>query len=91
MNTREGEGFLTINGTQTQSGKVHTLAQRLGELAGMPVTGLRLSPQRSIWLRWWQRSGTYWMAYCLRHKWRHGYSRFCPHPRVMGIGWERRG
>ncbi|MBO0611468.1 ubiquinone anaerobic biosynthesis protein UbiV [Thiothrix fructosivorans] len=45
MNTREGEGFLTINGTQTQSGKVHTLALRLDELVGMPVTGLRLSPQ----------------------------------------------
>lgn len=46
MNTREGEGFLTINGTQTQSGKVHSLAHRLGELAGTPVTALRLSPQR---------------------------------------------
>ena len=45
MNTREGEGFLTINGTQTQSGKVHTLAHRLAELAGTPVTTLRLSPQ----------------------------------------------
>ena len=45
MNTREGEGFLTINGTQTQSGKVHSLAQHLGELAGTSVTGLRLSPQ----------------------------------------------
>ncbi|MDD5395407.1 MAG: U32 family peptidase [Thiothrix sp.] len=45
MNTREGEGFLTINGTQTQSGKVHTLAQHLGELAGTPVAALRLSPQ----------------------------------------------
>ncbi|MBU0655256.1 MAG: U32 family peptidase, partial [Gammaproteobacteria bacterium] len=38
-------GFLTINGTQTQSGKVHSLAHRLGELAGTPVTALRLSPQ----------------------------------------------
>lgn len=46
MNTREGEGFLTINGTQTQSGKVHSLAHRLGELAGTPVTALRLSPQQ---------------------------------------------
>lgn len=46
MNTREGEGFLTINGTQTQSGKVHSLAHRLGELAGTLVTALRLSPQQ---------------------------------------------
>lgn len=46
MNTREGEGFLTINGTQTQSGKVHSLVQRLGELDGTPVTALRLSPQQ---------------------------------------------
>ncbi|MEZ5453752.1 MAG: U32 family peptidase [Thiothrix sp.] len=46
VNTREGEGFLTINGVQTQSGKVHSLAHRLGELAGTPVTALRLSPQQ---------------------------------------------
>ena len=46
MNTREGEGFLAINGTQTQSGKVHSLAHRVGELAGTPVTALRLSPQQ---------------------------------------------
>lgn len=46
MNTREGEGFLAINGTQTQSGKVHSLVHHLGELVGTPVTALRLSPQR---------------------------------------------
>jgi collagenase-like PrtC family protease len=46
MNTREGESFLTINGTQTQSGKVHSLAHRLDELAGTPITALRLSPQQ---------------------------------------------
>jgi collagenase-like PrtC family protease len=46
MNTREGEGFLAINGTQTQSGKVHSLAHRVKELAGTPVTALRLSPQQ---------------------------------------------
>jgi collagenase-like PrtC family protease len=45
LNTREGEGFLTINGIQTQSGKVHSLAHRLGELTGTQVTALRLSPQ----------------------------------------------
>ena len=45
MNTREGEGFLAINGTQTQSGKVHSLVHHLGELVGTPVTALRLSPQ----------------------------------------------
>jgi collagenase-like PrtC family protease len=45
MRTREGEDFLTLNGIQTQSGKVHSLAHRLGELAGMKIDRLRLSPQ----------------------------------------------
>lgn len=43
LQTREGEIFLTLNGIQTQSGKVHSLAHRLGEIAGVKV--LRLSPQ----------------------------------------------
>lgn len=43
LQTREGETFLTLNGIQTQSGKVHSLAHRLGEIAGVEV--LRLSPQ----------------------------------------------
>lgn len=46
MNTREGESFLTINGTQTQSGKMHSLVHRLDELTATPVTALRLSPQQ---------------------------------------------
>ncbi len=43
LQTREGETFLTLNGIQTQSGKVHSLAHRLDELQGVDV--LRLSPQ----------------------------------------------
>jgi collagenase-like PrtC family protease len=43
LRSREGEDFLTLNGIQTQSGKVHSLAHRLGELTGVDV--LRLSPQ----------------------------------------------
>jgi collagenase-like PrtC family protease len=45
MRTREGEDFLTLNGIQTQSGRVHSLAHRLGELAGLDIAALRLSPQ----------------------------------------------
>ena len=45
MRTRDGGDFLTLNGIQTQSGKVHSLAHRLEELAGMQVDRLRLSPQ----------------------------------------------
>lgn len=41
--TREGEGFLTLNGIQSQSGRVHSLAHHLPELSGIQV--LRLSPQ----------------------------------------------
>ena len=43
LRTREGEPFLTLNGIQTQSGRVHSLARHLHELAGVDV--LRLSPQ----------------------------------------------
>ena len=45
LNTREGEPFLVMNGIQTQSGSVHTLAHRLAELNDTSVTHLRLSPQ----------------------------------------------
>jgi len=43
LRTREGEDFLTLNGIQTQSGRVYSLAHRLGELTTVDV--LRLSPQ----------------------------------------------
>jgi len=43
LRTREGEPFLTLNGIQIQSGRVHSLARHLHELAGVDV--LRLSPQ----------------------------------------------
>lgn len=42
--TREGEDFLTLNGIQTQSGRVHSLAHHLPALSGVQV--LRLSPQQ---------------------------------------------
>lgn len=45
LNTREGESFLVMNGIQTQSANVHTLAHRLSELNDASVTHLRLSPQ----------------------------------------------
>lgn len=43
LNTREGERFLTLNGIQTQSGRVYSLAHHLPSLTGVQV--LRLSPQ----------------------------------------------
>ena len=45
LHTREGEAFLVMNGIQTQSSSVHTLAHRLAELNDTSVTHLRLSPQ----------------------------------------------
>ncbi len=45
MRTRESEDFLTLNGIQTQSAKVMSLAHRLDELRGAGVDLLRLSPQ----------------------------------------------
>jgi len=45
MRTREGEEFLTLNGIQTQSAKVMSLAHRIDELHATAVDLLRLSPQ----------------------------------------------
>ncbi len=45
LNTREGETFLTMNGIQTQSAHVYTLAHRLAELTDAGAGVLRLSPQ----------------------------------------------
>ncbi len=45
LNTREGQPFLAINGIQTQSAQVLSLAHRLGELRSAGVDVLRLSPQ----------------------------------------------
>ena len=45
MRTREGEDFLTINGIQTQSAKVMSLAHRIDALRAARVDVLRLSPQ----------------------------------------------
>lgn len=45
LHTREGEAFLTINGIQTQSAKVVSLAHRLDEMPASHVNILRLSPQ----------------------------------------------
>ncbi|KAF0103881.1 MAG: hypothetical protein FD187_1483 [bacterium] len=43
--SREGEDFLCINGIQTQSARVMSLAHRLDELHAANVSVLRLSPQ----------------------------------------------
>jgi collagenase-like PrtC family protease len=43
--TREGEPFLNLNGTQTQSARVHDLSAALGELRRLGVDVLRVSPQ----------------------------------------------
>lgn len=43
--SREGEDFLAINGIQTQSAKVMSLAHRFDELPAAGIDVLRLSPQ----------------------------------------------
>jgi collagenase-like PrtC family protease len=43
--SREGEDFLCMNGIQTQSARVMSLAHRLDELKAAKVDVLRLSPQ----------------------------------------------
>jgi collagenase-like PrtC family protease len=46
--SREGEDFLCMNGIQTQSAKVMSLAHRLDELRPAGVDVLRLSPQSRL-------------------------------------------
>ncbi|WP_114972972.1 ubiquinone anaerobic biosynthesis protein UbiV [Rhodoferax ferrireducens] len=45
MRTRENEGFLVLNGTQTQSAKVYNLLPELGPMQAMGVDVVRISPQ----------------------------------------------
>lgn len=45
MRTRESEGFLVLNGTQTQSAKVYNLLPELAEMQAMGVDVVRISPQ----------------------------------------------
>ena len=45
LQTREGEGFLVLNGIQTQSARVHNLLQDVPALRALGVDLLRLSPQ----------------------------------------------
>lgn len=43
--TQDDEPFLVLNGLQTQSGRVHSLLQVVGEAAAQGVNVLRISPQ----------------------------------------------
>ena len=45
LRTREGELFLTLNGVQTQSGKVCNLAAEMSTIESMAIDVLRISPQ----------------------------------------------
>lgn len=45
MRTRESEGFLVLNGTQTQSAKVYNLLPELATMQALGVDVVRISPQ----------------------------------------------
>lgn len=45
MRTRQKEGFLVLNGTQTQSARVYNLLEELPQMQAMGVDLVRLSPQ----------------------------------------------
>lgn len=45
LKTREHEGFLVLNGTQTQSAKVYNLVDALDDMRSLGVDVVRLSPQ----------------------------------------------
>jgi O2-independent ubiquinone biosynthesis protein UbiV len=45
LRTREGEEFLVLNGTQTQSARVYNLVDALGDMRAQGVEVVRISPQ----------------------------------------------
>jgi collagenase-like PrtC family protease len=45
LKTREGEEFLVLNGTQTQSARVYNLVDEVGDMHALGVDVVRLSPQ----------------------------------------------
>lgn len=45
LRTRESEEFLVLNGTQTQSARVHNLIDELDDLHALGVDAVRVSPQ----------------------------------------------
>jgi collagenase-like PrtC family protease len=45
LSSREGEPFLVLNGTQTQSAAVHSLVSEMDEMRELGVDVLRISPQ----------------------------------------------
>lgn len=45
LRTRENEPFLVLNGTQTQSSRVYNLVSELGQMRGLGVDVVRVSPQ----------------------------------------------
>jgi O2-independent ubiquinone biosynthesis protein UbiV len=45
LQTREGEEFLVLNGTQTQSARVYNLVDALGDMSTQGVEVVRISPQ----------------------------------------------
>lgn len=45
LSSREGEPFLVLNGTQTQSASVHSLVAECGEMRALGVDVVRISPQ----------------------------------------------
>lgn len=45
LNTREGQPFLALNGTQTQSAQIQNLVREIDALTGAGVDVLRISPQ----------------------------------------------
>lgn len=47
LRTREGEPFLVLNGTQTQSAAVHSVVTELDDMRALGVDVVRISPQAS--------------------------------------------
>lgn len=45
LKTREGQSFLALNGTQTQSASIHNLINEIDDMRQLGVDVVRISPQ----------------------------------------------
>lgn len=45
LKTREGQSFLALNGTQTQSASIHNLISEIEDMRQLGVDVVRISPQ----------------------------------------------
>ena len=89
LNTREGQAFLAINGIQTQSAQVLSLAHRLAELARPGWISCGSRPNTGTWSGSSPCSAPCWTAPWPRQRPPPGWTASCLAPPATAIGWGR--